>query len=51
VTERVWACVTLQWEWLGGTPTRRPPSAAVAQPTAREVTHAASGVALVKGRR
>ncbi len=25
-TQRVWACVTLQWEWLGGTPpARRPP--------------------------
>jgi 1-acyl-sn-glycerol-3-phosphate acyltransferase len=23
VTERVWACVSLQWEWLGGTPARR----------------------------
>jgi 1-acyl-sn-glycerol-3-phosphate acyltransferase len=24
VTERVWACVTLQWEWLGGEATRQP---------------------------
>lgn len=23
VTERVWACVNLQWEWLGGTPAPR----------------------------
>jgi hypothetical protein len=23
VTERVWACVSLQWEWLGGTPAQR----------------------------
>ncbi len=23
VTERVWACVTLQWEWLGGVPAPR----------------------------
>ena len=22
VTERVWNCVSLQWEWLGGTPAR-----------------------------
>ncbi len=28
VTERIWACVELQWEWLGGVaPPRRPPSA------------------------
>lgn len=26
VTERVWACVSLQWEWLGGTPPRREPA-------------------------
>lgn len=25
VTERVWACVMLQWEWLGGTPPERSP--------------------------
>jgi 1-acyl-sn-glycerol-3-phosphate acyltransferase len=24
VTQRVWACVELQWEWLGGEPARRP---------------------------
>ena len=23
VTERIWACVSLQWEWLGGTPAGR----------------------------
>src|SRR3954471_11202000 len=23
VTERIWACVSLQWEWLGGTPPLR----------------------------
>jgi glycerol-3-phosphate dehydrogenase (NAD(P)+) len=23
VTERIWACVSLQWEWLGGEPTPR----------------------------
>jgi glycerol-3-phosphate dehydrogenase (NAD(P)+) len=23
VTERIWACIGLQWEWLGGTPSRR----------------------------
>ena len=22
VTERIWACVSLQWEWLGGLPPR-----------------------------
>jgi 1-acyl-sn-glycerol-3-phosphate acyltransferase len=25
VTERVWACVSRQWEWLGGTPAPRAP--------------------------
>lgn len=39
VTERVWACVGLQWEWLGGAPrvevaSRRPERAA--SPAARE---------------
>ena len=24
VTERIWACVTLQWDWLGGARRRRP---------------------------
>ncbi len=24
VTERIWACVRLQWEWLGGVPSPRP---------------------------
>jgi 1-acyl-sn-glycerol-3-phosphate acyltransferase len=24
VTERIWPCVMLQWEWLGGPPPRRP---------------------------
>jgi 1-acyl-sn-glycerol-3-phosphate acyltransferase len=28
VTDRVWACVSLQWEWLGGTPAPREPLAA-----------------------
>jgi hypothetical protein len=23
VTDRIWACVTLQWEWLGGAPSPR----------------------------
>jgi 1-acyl-sn-glycerol-3-phosphate acyltransferase len=41
VTERVWACVSLQWEWLGGTPAPRAP--ADAPPAARpaEVSRAA----------
>ena len=29
VTERVWACVNLQWEWLGGAPAPREDVAAV----------------------
>jgi glycerol-3-phosphate dehydrogenase (NAD(P)+) len=24
VTERIWACIELQWQWLGGTRSRRP---------------------------
>jgi glycerol-3-phosphate dehydrogenase (NAD(P)+) len=24
VTERIWTCVNLQWEWLGGVPAQRP---------------------------
>jgi hypothetical protein len=24
VTERIWACVSLQWEWLGGVKAPRP---------------------------
>jgi 1-acyl-sn-glycerol-3-phosphate acyltransferase len=40
VTERVWACVSLQWEWLGGAPAPRPQP--ISAPTAdREVTRAA----------
>jgi hypothetical protein len=44
VTERVWDCVSLQWEWLGGEVAQRPererpagrPSAAVAE---RDTAH------------
>ena len=41
VTERIWACVSLQWDWLGG---ERPPREAgqPSSPTsAREVSRAA----------
>ena len=24
VTDRIWPCIRLQWEWLGGTPGERP---------------------------
>jgi 1-acyl-sn-glycerol-3-phosphate acyltransferase len=39
VTQRVWACVSLQWEWLGGekTPREQP----VRGPREREVSRAA----------
>src|SRR5437764_6263083 len=30
VTERIWACVSLQWEWLGGEPAPRPQRPATA---------------------
>jgi glycerol-3-phosphate dehydrogenase (NAD(P)+) len=48
VTERVWACVSLQWEWLGGprSPRRRPPAGAG---TLKE--RAAGGLAPVAARR
>jgi len=39
VTARVWACVTLQWEWLGGEQAPRP--ARVRSLPGREVTRAA----------
>jgi glycerol-3-phosphate dehydrogenase (NAD(P)+) len=36
VTERIWACVSLQWEWLGGErATEHPPRADSASPTVR----------------
>jgi glycerol-3-phosphate dehydrogenase (NAD(P)+) len=36
VTERVWACVSLQWEWLGGVaPRREDPARTTATPTRR----------------
>src|SRR5438270_305135 len=52
VTERIWACVSLQWEWLGGvSPRREGPARTSATParrrrapetsSAREEAHAA----------
>ena len=38
VTERVWPCVMLQWEWLGGLPPLRPPTVV---PAAESRTRAA----------
>jgi glycerol-3-phosphate dehydrogenase (NAD(P)+) len=36
VTERIWACVSLQWEWLGGEPSpRSEPRRATSAPPAR----------------
>lgn len=32
VTERIWACVSLQWEWLGGVVPARPRQAATQSP-------------------
>jgi hypothetical protein len=37
-TERIWACVSLQWDWLGGVMPERP---AFAAPEARVPVHAA----------
>jgi len=39
VTERIWACVRLQWEWLGGAPAASPASAEHA--STREIYRAA----------
>jgi glycerol-3-phosphate dehydrogenase (NAD(P)+) len=39
VTERIWACVSLQWEWLGGTKAASPPPAEEARQS--EVSRAA----------
>src|SRR4051794_4287903 len=54
VTDRIWPCVELQWEWLGGTPSIRraaiigdgPPATRIAQALARagfETEHGAIG--------
>lgn len=39
VTERIWACVSLQWDWLGGTPPQR--TEATVEDAARVVSRAA----------
>ncbi len=39
VTERVWACVSLQWDWLGGA--QAPPPMRSREAAAREVSRAA----------
>ncbi len=41
VTERVWSCVSLQWEWLGGAPPRRRAPARGESAPAREHARAA----------
>jgi 1-acyl-sn-glycerol-3-phosphate acyltransferase len=40
VTERIWACVNLQWEWLGGVPAPRDPRARTpSRPARRRRAH------------
>jgi glycerol-3-phosphate dehydrogenase (NAD(P)+) len=39
VTERIWACVRLQWDWLGGAKPALPPS--IDRARAREISRAA----------
>jgi ribosomal protein L37AE/L43A len=39
VTERVWACVILQWNWLGGA--KAPPPALIHEVSRREISRAA----------
>jgi 1-acyl-sn-glycerol-3-phosphate acyltransferase len=39
VTERIWACVSLQWDWLGGDETARP--AQLDEAPSREISRAA----------
>jgi glycerol-3-phosphate dehydrogenase (NAD(P)+) len=41
VTDRIWACVSLQWEWLGGTPPRAPERGSSAVPREPEEACAA----------
>lgn len=35
VTDRIWPCVSLQWEWLGGAPQSARPDAEIERPTWR----------------
>ncbi len=39
VTERIWACISLQWEWLGGAEAADP--ALLQEPARREISRAA----------
>jgi glycerol-3-phosphate dehydrogenase (NAD(P)+) len=39
VTERIWACVSLQWDWLGGEPASQ--RALTQEPSKREISRAA----------
>jgi hypothetical protein len=39
VTERIWACVSLQWDWLGGEQATRP--AQLDEAPRREISRAA----------
>jgi ribosomal protein L37AE/L43A len=39
VTERIWACVSLQWDWLGGA--KAPPEAPFREAEPREISRAA----------
>ncbi len=41
VTDRVWACVSLQWEWLGGAKADRGSAAGVPELERREISRAA----------
>jgi glycerol-3-phosphate dehydrogenase (NAD(P)+) len=40
VTERIWTCVNLQWEWLGGEPAQRPEAVQRRAPHARSPVRA-----------
>ncbi len=39
VTERIWACVSLQWDWLGGA--KAPPTELIHEAPRREISRAA----------
>jgi glycerol-3-phosphate dehydrogenase (NAD(P)+) len=41
VTERIWTCVALQWEWLGGAKVPREPAERPAASAGREISRAA----------
>ena len=48
MTERIWACVSLQWEWLGGAEAADPAIVEAAR-AARDIPRRVSGRGLESG--